>query len=115
MLRVALSADGYQVSAAANGREALDHLRSTPETCMIVLDLKMPVMDGAQFRAAQLRDRALAWIPVVVVSGAEDGAHEARELAARSFVQKPIDLEAVRRAMQRVGCVRAKPRRRAER
>jgi CheY-like chemotaxis protein len=110
LLRVTLAAEGYHVEVAANGRDALDHLRSTPETCMILLDLNMPVMDGAQFRAAQLRDRALAWIPVVILSAIDDGPQKSRELAARSFVPKPIDLEVVRRVVQRVGCVRAKPR-----
>src|SRR5689334_25346132 len=61
LLRVALTGDGYAVSTAANGRDALRHLRSTASTCIIVLDLALPVMDGRQFRAVQLRDRSLAW------------------------------------------------------
>src|SRR4051794_23029570 len=69
LLRVALGADGYAVETAANGRDALRHLRSTADTCIIVLDLALPLMDGRQFRAAQLRDRSLAWIPVVLLSG----------------------------------------------
>src|SRR5437762_491760 len=72
LLRVALSADGYHVAAVSNGRDALHHLRSQAETCIIVLDLILPVMDGAQFRTAQLRDRSLSWIPVVVMSAAVD-------------------------------------------
>src|SRR5687768_6577648 len=82
LLRVALAADGYDVTAVSNGRDALFHLRSTPETCMIVLDLTLPDMDGMQFRAAQRRDRSLAWIPVVVLSGAIDGPALAHELGA---------------------------------
>src|ERR1043165_9426133 len=78
LLRVALSADGYVVTTVGNGREALRHLRSTAETCIIVLDLTLPVMDGRQFRAAQLRDRSLAWIPVVLVSGDGEAAQHAR-------------------------------------
>jgi CheY-like chemotaxis protein len=108
VLRVALVADGYSVSTVANGREALDHLRSTADTCIIVLNLMMPVMDGIQFREGQLRDRALAWIPIVIVSGAVDGAPKARELGATMFVRKPIDLDEVRRALRQIGCARLK-------
>ncbi len=73
LVRLALNADGYAVATAANGRDALVHLRSTADTCIIVLDLTLPQMDGAHFRAAQLRDRSLAWIPVVVAVGNRRG------------------------------------------
>lgn len=110
LLRVALTGDGYTVSAAANGRDALRHLRSTASTCIIVLDLALPVMDGRQFRAAQLRDRSLAWIPVVLLSGDGEAAQYARQLGARSLVRKPVDVDLLRRALRRVGCRLARPR-----
>jgi CheY-like chemotaxis protein len=110
MLRVALAADGYDVSAVSNGREALIQLRSHAETCMILLDLLLPQMDGVHFRAAQLRDRSLAWIPLVVMSGGVDGARRARELGARRFVPKPLDLDEVRHALRHIGCCHARPR-----
>ena len=110
MLRLALDAAGYTVSITANGRDALTHLRSTANTCIIILDLSLPMMDGAQFRAAQLRDRSLAWIPVVVLSGSIDGAVRARELGARAFVPKPVDLDRLRAALRRIGCCQARPR-----
>jgi CheY-like chemotaxis protein len=104
VLRVALTTEGYDVCVVGNGREALTHLRSTPHTCIIVLDLSLPVMDGRQFRTAQLRDRSLAWIPVVVLSGAVEGSRQARDLGARSFVRKPVDVDELRRALRHVGC-----------
>jgi CheY-like chemotaxis protein len=110
MVRLALSADGYVVATAVNGRDALVHLRSTADTCIIVLDLTLPHMDGARFRAAQLKDRSLAWIPVVVMSGGVDGAAQARDLAARAFVPKPVDLDRLRAALRRIGCCQARPR-----
>jgi CheY-like chemotaxis protein len=110
MLRLALDAAGYTVSIAANGRDALTHLRSTADTCIIILDLSLPRMDGAQFRAAQLRDRSLAWIPVVVLSGSIDGTVRARDLGARAFVPKPVDLDRLRAALRRIGCCQARPR-----
>ena len=41
---------------------------------------QLPVMDGRRFRSVQLRDRSLAWIPVVVVSSGLEAVGEAREL-----------------------------------
>ncbi len=60
---------GFHVRTAANGKEALDVMRSGAELpCLIVLDVMMPVMDGPTFRRRQLADPALAHIPVVVVT-----------------------------------------------
>jgi CheY-like chemotaxis protein len=99
LLRVALTSDGCSVAAVSDGREALDYLRSHATTCVIVLDLMLPDMDGARFRAVQLRDRSLAWIPVVVMSGALDADRSARELRAQALVRKPLDLDELRRAI----------------
>jgi CheY-like chemotaxis protein len=110
MVSLALLADGYRLATASNGRDALVHLRSTADTCIIVLDLTLPQMDGERFRAAQRKDRSLAWIPVVVMSGSIDGAARARELGARAFVPKPVDLDRLRAALRRIGCCQARPR-----
>ena len=110
LLRAALSPDGYRVAAAANGREALDYLRSHEATCIILFELQLPVMDGARFRAAQLRDRSLAWIPALAMSATVEGSRRAQELGARRFLQKPLDLDEVRAALRQIGCWLARPR-----
>lgn len=110
LLRVALQAEGYDVAAVDNGREALNHLRSHADTCIILLDLMLPIMDGAHFRTAQLHDRSLAWIPVILMSGAPDTDRRARELGARRLVRKPLDLDEVKQALRHVGCCQARPR-----
>jgi len=112
MLRVALTADGFDVATTSNGREALHHLRSHAETCVVMLDLLLPVMDGVRFRAAQLNDRSLAWIPVVVMSGAVDGDRQARELSPRRVLRKPLDLDDVRATLRDIGCCRLQAPRR---
>jgi CheY-like chemotaxis protein len=111
LLRVALGSEGYQVATAPNGREALHYLRSNADACIILLDLLLPVMDGAHFRTAQLHDRSLAWIPLVVMSAAVDADRRARELGARRLVPKPLDLDEVKHALRYVGCCQARPRR----
>jgi CheY-like chemotaxis protein len=50
----------------------------------------MPVMNGWEFRRAQMEDPAFSAIPVVVVSGAGDVQAEARELGARAALSKPF-------------------------
>jgi CheY-like chemotaxis protein len=110
LLRVALT-DEYRVAGVPDGREALHYLRSHADTCIILLDLMLPIMDGATFRQAQLRDRSLAWIPVVVMSAAVDADRRAREIGARARVRKPLDLDEVRRTLRMIGCCQARPRR----
>jgi CheY-like chemotaxis protein len=110
LLRVALSADGYLVAGVPNGREALHHLRSHADTCIILLDLMLPVMDGRQFRDAQRHDRSLAWIPLVVMSGAMDADRQSQTLGARRLVRKPLDLDEVRQALRSIGCCQARGR-----
>lgn len=101
LLRVTLAADGYDVATAATGRDALHHLRSHADTCAILLDLMLPGMDGGQFRAAQRRDRSLAWIPVIVMSGAIEPIG-ARDLGAKRLLRKPVDLDELRHAVRLV-------------
>ena len=87
-----LEANGYSVVAASNGREALRRLRDGVRPALILLDLGMPVMDGATFRVEQVRDAALRSIPVVVLSG--DGAVRASAVfAGVAHYQKPLDGE----------------------
>ena len=87
-----LQSDGYTAVAAKNGRDALGLLRSGVRPRLILLDLRMPVMDGFAFRAAQLSDPALAPIPVVVLSA--EGIPEAAErLDAVAAVEKPVDAD----------------------
>ncbi|HET9793788.1 MAG TPA: response regulator, partial [Thermoanaerobaculia bacterium] len=63
-----LRQNGYEVVAAATGEQGISHLRSETRTDLIVLDLRMPGMNGWQFRSEQRRDSALASIPVIVAT-----------------------------------------------
>src|SRR5919201_836869 len=88
-MTLVLELQGYKVVGAADGQQALDHLRGDGRPCIILLDLMMPVLDGWGFRAQQQQDPALAAIPVIVVSA--DGAvgQKAASLGAASYLQKP--------------------------
>jgi CheY-like chemotaxis protein len=90
---VMLESAGYRTVEADNGDHALRVLHTAAERpCLILLDLMMPVMDGIEFRRAQLADPALADIPVVVVS-AFDRAGDAAELQVNAYVPKPVDYD----------------------
>jgi CheY-like chemotaxis protein len=90
-LAVTLQSGGYQVGAAANGKEALEQLRRGPQADLIVLDLMMPVMDGWQFRKEQQHDPRLAAIPVVIVSADGSVQQKASAIGAEGYVKKPVD------------------------
>jgi CheY-like chemotaxis protein len=108
LVAVALSADGYRVDGCESGRDALNHLRSHPDIGVILLDLMLPRMGAARFRATRHRDRSLACIPVIAMSGAIDAARQAEPLGAHALVGKPIDLDQLRKTLRRVGGFRGR-------
>jgi CheY-like chemotaxis protein len=63
-----LEIEGYAVEKARNGQEALDKV-SAGAPDLILLDLKMPVMDGWQFLAERAKDPSSRKTPVVLLSG----------------------------------------------
>src|SRR5262249_55065097 len=96
-----LGANGWDVRGARNGREALDLLHSGPLSCLIVLDLYMPVMDGFEFRAEQMADPALAEIPTILVSATFDPERTGVLTGAAATFRKPFDPDALVSAVKR--------------
>ena len=101
-LREALEEDGFEVVTAANGREALDRLRSSPRPSAILLDLMMPVMNGWEFRDAQLSDPSLRAIPVLVISASGSSAQSLRlQLGDVELIPKPVPYGGLLKALGR--------------
>jgi CheY-like chemotaxis protein len=88
-----LEFEGYDVASAENGLEAMERLRGHAPPSVILLDLMMPVMDGRQFRAAQLQDPALAGIPVIVISADGQVEQKIAGLGIAAYLRKPIEVE----------------------
>ena len=96
VLDITLQSEGYTVSTAGDGAEALARLQSRGDKTrprLILLDLRMPVMNGWQFRERQRQDPELAEIPVVVLSAALDLPVRASDLKADAYLPKPVELD----------------------
>ncbi len=89
-----LTSEGFEVHLAANGEEALSQALSYKDSCLVLLDLMMPVMNGWEFLRRRANIAAVAAMPVVVVSAIADAASTSRAGATR-FMKKPPDLEAL--------------------
>ena len=88
----ALKRKGFDVAAVASGEEAVEDLTAT-ERDVILLDLRLPGMDGIEVlrRAKEIRPAAA----VIMMSGygTVDRALEAMRLGAFDFLQKPFDVK----------------------
>ncbi len=90
-LALCLSTEGYRVTMAANGQEALTQLERDKPAC-ILLDLMMPVMDGWQF-VAELDRRGKRKAPLLILSADRAVQGHASKLRADAYLAKPFDLD----------------------
>ena len=97
----ALSREGYQVSQAGDGTEALSALRMRPYD-LAIIDLVLPRMGGMQI-LEQLRSLGLT-IPTIVITAYGDrfSYNRATELGASEFLVKPVRLVELYRAVRQV-------------
>jgi CheY-like chemotaxis protein len=91
MMAQLLSLEGFQSTAVANGREALDYLHHSDAPAVILLDLMMPVMDGWEFRRKQQADPSLAGVPVIILSALDQT--RAADVHGAAFLKKPLDFD----------------------
>lgn len=89
-----LEDEGYAVSDAGGGQEALERLASGPvKPDLILLDLMMPGMNGYQFREEQLKREEYRQIPVVVITADATAQDRVGPLQAAAFLRKPIKIQ----------------------
>ncbi|HEX2037366.1 MAG TPA: response regulator [Chloroflexota bacterium] len=91
----ALTNEGYDVWLAADGRAALD-LINARQPDLILLDVRMPVMDGPTFAAAYHR-RPAPHAPIVLCTAlpAVEAAEQAEAVGASGFLRKPFSIDAL--------------------
>jgi diguanylate cyclase (GGDEF)-like protein/PAS domain S-box-containing protein len=94
--------DDYAVLAATCGAKALDLAQRQPQPDLILLDVKMPDMDGYSVLAHLKAVPATAEIPVIFVTALAEAADEARGLnmGAADYITKPINPELLRKRIQ---------------
>ena len=87
--------DHYRLAAATSGAKALELARRQPRPDLILLDIRMPDLDGYQVLAALKADPATAEIPVIFVTALAEAADEARGLAlgVADYITKPVNPE----------------------
>src|SRR5690348_4240036 len=88
-----LQTEGYTVSVATNGQQALEQLRTDPPQ-VILMDIMMPVLDGVEACRQVKANPVTAAIPVVLMSARTNLTRQSQELAsADALVAKPFDID----------------------
>jgi len=97
-----LSHEGYTVLAASDGVEALELVEDEDPPAMVLLDLRMPRMNGWDL-AKRLRLRP-GWrdIPIVVVAAHYRIADEAAAIGARAWLHKPVSIDLLLRVVGQI-------------
>ena len=102
-----------EIIVANDGEQALDYLmrrgkyagRTTPNPAVILLDLKMPKVDGHEVLRQIRADTYLRLIPVVVLTSSreEKDLYSSYDKGANSYVVKPVDFEEFIGAISKLG------------
>jgi len=91
VVALALADEGYGVTVAPDGRAALERLRYHRPR-LILLDMRMPEMDGWEF-ARRYRARPGPYAPIICVTAAVDAAAWGAQIGAAASLGKPFDLD----------------------
>jgi CheY-like chemotaxis protein len=102
-----------QVEVVGDGAQALDYLycrgtfksRTTDNPAVILLDLKMPKVDGLEVLRAIKQDEKLKSIPVVMLTSSREESDLVRsyQLGVNAYVVKPVDFQAFLAAVKQLG------------
>ena len=93
-----LSGEGYDVVSAATGEEALAAV-ARKQPLLILLDMRMPIMDGWAVARA-LREQGIS-VPIVVMTAAESAKRWADEVGAEGYLAKPFGLDELLTTVER--------------
>jgi CheY-like chemotaxis protein len=102
LVRLAFERAGYEVIEAAGGEAALESLEASTPDCML-LDLRMPGLDGWAVLQRLQANGLIDQIPIVVQSAHARGFTEAEVLAAgaRAFLAKPFSVASLLATVER--------------
>jgi two-component system chemotaxis response regulator CheY len=107
IVRLCLTDEGYEVFEAPHGQVALNMLHDfRPD--LILLDLRMPVMDGWEF-AREYEKWPGPRAPIVAFVAALNAEQDCADLDAAGILAKPFDLDDLLRAVRNLFGTTAKP------
>jgi two-component system cell cycle response regulator DivK len=88
-----LELSGYEVAVASDGLDGLEQVRSWGPD-LVLMDLRMPRMDGFEATRELRKDPTTANIPVIAISAWASAKHKERalEAGANEHFTKPVDL-----------------------
>jgi DNA-binding response OmpR family regulator len=86
-----LKGQGYEVVLASDGNQALK-LAAEENPQVIILDIKMPGLDGLEVCKRLKEKEQTKLIPVIVITGFRDNKMAALNIGADDFVNKPFDM-----------------------
>lgn len=98
----ALKRHDIGVMEAGDGATALELINGPASPDVVLVDLSMPNMDGAEFIRQLKANPKGAGIKVAIVSGWDDLAARAKDLRADGYVRKPIDIHVLQREVTRL-------------
>lgn len=103
-----------EIIATPDGEQALDYLhrrgrfadRTGPQPAVILLDLKMPKVDGREVLRQIRADPGLREIPVVILTSSREESDllQTYQLGVNAYVVKPVDFEEFTTAVGKLGC-----------
>jgi DNA-binding response OmpR family regulator len=103
VLKKVLTKEGYCVLIATSGHRGLSLLKKEKDIRLILLDLKMPAIDGLDLLKKMKKSWGRRKRPAVIILtayGSLSSAREAMELGAVDYLTKPFDLKDVKRAVK---------------
>jgi DNA-binding response OmpR family regulator len=89
ILKANLEDIGFTIKTATNGQLALDLISQEGLPDAILLDMKMPVMDGWTF-ARKFSDIYGRSVPIILMTGEEESRVRAMEIGADTYIGKPL-------------------------
>jgi CheY-like chemotaxis protein/sRNA-binding carbon storage regulator CsrA len=100
LLATCLRLGGIEVVTARNGREAFEQLRSSKLPNFVLLDMRMPDMDGPDFLEMVRGDARLRNLRIYAVSGSDPSEFNSLPMSIDGWFSKPVRVDALLKVLQ---------------